>query len=142
MKRFGVGVWFVLVFVSLVGAVFGDIFIGNAEFEDVPLVPGEEGGWTYEIEPWERDTIIGDVSWIAYGYYDGEPEPLSPMMYTMGDIIYQGLSATYEVNGAYAFSMDVALWDYTDDWEIFFYDATTGDHLNPLVSRVLSLIHI
>lgn len=135
MERYGVRVCVVFVLVSLVGAVFGDIFIGNAEFENVPLIPGEEG-WTYEIAPWERDTIIGDVSWISYGYYDDEPEPLSPLIYTLGDIIYQPLSATYEENGSYAFSMDVALWFFEDDWEVFFYDATTGDHLSPLVSRV------
>jgi len=135
MKSSGVKVWFALVVLSLAGTVFGDIFIGNAEFEDVPLIPGEEG-WTFEIAPWECDNIIKEYpAWISYGYYDGEPEPLSPILYTEGDIVYQVLSTTYEENGAYAFSMDVALWYYEDDWRIFFYDATTGDHLTPLVAR-------
>lgn len=135
MKSSGIKVWFALVLLSLVGTVFGDIFVGNSKFEDVTLVPGEEG-WTYEIAPWECEIIIGDESaWISYGYYPGEPEPLTPLIYTKSGIVYQPLSATYQENGAYAFSIDVALWGYTDDWEIFFYDATIGDHLTPLVSR-------
>lgn len=122
---------FLAVCMSLVGTVFGGIFIDNAEFDDVSVA---EGGWTDVIEPWVCDNITGgDDAWISNGFDPNEPEPITPALYTMGNIVYQVLSATYEDGAAYIFSVDVAIWDYTDDWKIFLYDATTGDHLSPLV---------
>jgi hypothetical protein len=115
-----------------VGTCFGGIFVGNDQFEDVPL---EEGGWTYAISPWVCDNITeGEPAWVSYGYDPEEPEPITPALYIEGDIVYQALSATYEDGGAYVFSIDVAIWNEDDEWGIFFYDATTGDHLTPLVS--------
>lgn len=127
---------FVLIFafcLSAAGTGLGDIFIDNADFDDtsIPL-----GGRTYDIEPWICDNISGgEDAWISNGFDPNEPEPISPLLYTMGNIVYQVLSETYEEGGGYVFSVDVAIWDYSDDWEIFLYDATAGDYLNPLVSR-------
>ena len=120
--------------VTLVGTGFAaGIFIDNAEFDDESIAVG---GWTDNIEPWVCDNITGgDDAWISNGFDPNEPEPITPLLYTMGNIVYQVLSATYQEGAAYIFSVDVAVWDYTDDWTIFLYDATTGDHMTPLVSR-------
>ena len=124
---------FFAVCLGLVGTGFGVIFVGNAQFEDVVLDSGE---WTYAIMPWLCDNITGNnPAWISYGYFGTEPEPVTPLLYTEGNIVYQKLSATYEEGGVYVFSIDVAILEETDDWEIFFYDATTGDHLTHLASR-------
>jgi hypothetical protein len=132
MKKTVIYVLFFAVFVVLVGTSIGNVFVGNAKFEDAPL---EEGGWTYAITPWVCDNIVGGwAAWISYGSTLYEPEPITPAIYDEGNIVYQALSATYEEGGAYVFSIDVAIWDNDDVWEIFFYDATTGDHLTHLVS--------
>jgi hypothetical protein len=124
---------------SLVGSSFGEIFIGNADFEDIPI---DEGSYTYNISPWLYDNAAGDwPAWISYNYYDadryppGEPQPVTQIIYPTYCIVYQPLSATYEDGGIYNYSIDVAIWEDTDVWEIFLYDATAGDHLTPLISR-------
>jgi hypothetical protein len=116
---------------SLIGSTFGEIFIGNADFEDEPL---ELGDYTYNIAPWIYANASGGwPAWISYGYYADEPLPITPALYTEGCIVYQPLSATYEEGGIYNYSADVAIWG-GDNWEIFLYDATDGDYSTPLVS--------
>lgn len=118
---------------SLVGSSSGEIFIGNAEFEDEPLLIGE---YTYNIAPWQWANAVGDwPAWISYGYYGDEPEPLTPLLFTSGSTVYQSLSATYVDGGTYEYSLDVAVYYGSDDWELFLYDATAGDYSTPLVSR-------
>jgi hypothetical protein len=124
-------VLFFAICLSLIGTGFGEIFVGNAEFEDVPLTPGS---WTYSIYPWACDNISGGYdAWVSNGYYSGEPEPLTPALYAEGNIVYQEVSAIYQEGGIYTFSIDVAI-QKEDVWEIFFYDATAGDHLTHLSS--------
>ena len=48
---------FFAVCLILVGTGFGDYFVGNSQFEDVPL---ESGDWTYAILPWFCDNITGN----------------------------------------------------------------------------------
>jgi hypothetical protein len=70
---------------SLVGTVFGGIFIDNAEFDDVSVA---EGGWTDVIEPWVCDNITGgDDAWISNGFDPNEPEPITPALYKMALLI-------------------------------------------------------
>lgn len=117
---------------SLVGSGFGEIFISNAEFEDKPLEVGE---FTYNIAPWQwADASGGWPAWIGYGYYGDEPEPWSPLLFTYGCTVYQPLSATYEDGGIYIYSLDVAVYYESDNWEFFLYDATAGDYSTPLIS--------
>ena len=118
---------------SLVGSGIGEIFIGNAEFDDVPI---NEGDYTYAILPWLYDNASGDwPAWISNGYYGDEPEPQTSLLFTEGCIVYQPLSATYEDGGIYVYSVDVAVYYETDNWEFFLYDATAGDYSTPLISR-------
>ncbi len=118
---------------SLVGSSSGEIFIGNAEFEDVQLEVTE---YTYNIFPWQRDDPLGYGYWafVTYGYYGDEPVPLSHCLIPVGDYVFQPLSATYVDGAPYVFSIDVAVWDGADAWEIYFYDATDGDYLTHLAT--------
>ncbi len=125
--------------VSLAGSAFGmiPIPVGNADFEE-PAVP--VGDYTYTMTPWEFiPTPWGAYDpWVTHGYYGGEPTPLTQSVYCEAQIVYQKLSATYLGGCVYVFSVDVG--DNSgdgydgDDWEIFFFDATTGDAETPLVS--------
>jgi len=126
---------FLGVCLSLAGSAFGmiPIPVGNADFEDRPMAPGN---YSYNIAPWEWiATPLGVYDpWIDHGYYGGEPTPLTQSLVTEGHIVYQTLSATYQGGHAYVFSVDVGANWGDDDWEIFFFDATTADAETPLVS--------
>jgi hypothetical protein len=120
---------------SIVGSGFGEIFIGNAQFDDVEI---DEGQYIYAILPWLYDyaDASGDwPAWISNGWYDFEPDPPSELMFPCDTIVYQALQATYEEGGIYIYSLDVAIRSDADDWELFLYDATAGDHRTPLISR-------
>ncbi len=118
---------------SLVGSSSGEIFIGNAEFEDHPV---ELGAYIYNIAPWQWANAEGDYPpGVSYGYYAWEPEPVTPMLFAEGCTVYQPLSETYADGGTYEYSLDVAVYYESDNWEFWLYDATAGDYSTPLVSR-------
>ena len=117
----------------LVGSSFGEIFIGNADFEDAGL---EQGDYTYDISPWVYANASGDwPAWISYGYYGDEPLPWSSIMWPTGCDVYQPLSATYEDGGIYVYSLDLAVYYESDDWGFYLYDATAGDYDMQVASR-------
>jgi hypothetical protein len=131
-------VLFLVFLLSIVGSGFGEIFIGNADFEDEPL---NEGDYTYDILPWLYDyyDATGDwPAWISNGWYAWEPDPKTQVMFTCDTIVYQTLSSTYEEDGIYIYSADVALHTDDDDWGMYLYDATAGNHKTPIVSRFSS----
>ena len=124
---------------SLAGSAFGMIPVGNPDFEEPVL--GEDGyAYLDDIidSPWLVEDSGGTpyVAWISRGYYASEPSQENQKLVCEEDIIYQTLSSTYLEGGAYVFSTDVLSLDgWGENWVLFFFDATTGDHLNPLFSQ-------
>lgn len=118
---------------GLVASSSGEIFIGNAEFEDYPVALG---AYIYNIAPWQWANAEGDYpAWVSNGYYPDEPEPVTPILFAEGCTVYQPLSETYADGGTYEYSLDVAVYYESDNWQLFLYDATAGDYSTPLVSR-------
>ncbi len=126
---------------GLVASSSGEIFIGNAEFEDYPVALG---AYIYNIAPWQWANAEGDYpAWVSHGYYGDEPEPVTPILFAEGCTVYQPLSETYADGGTYEYSLDVAVRYESDNWELFLYDATVyaataGDDPRPLPTPLVS----
>jgi hypothetical protein len=129
MKR--VLVLMVVIAFASVSTSYSAIEVGNAGFDDAPIVDN----WAEDLTPWQTLNEGGGwAAWISENYYAGEP-PTVPAIYTTGDHVWQDLSAAFAEGETYEFSIDVGTSTGGDfDWTIYIYDVTTG-YTSPLATE-------